>query len=86
MVMISVAVGVIAKKLFDELAGKDAGEQKLAIRYSSRSTIDGDDVELSVAGFGILEDDKLIEWRQIADLETFEAHRAAAHRPPIAPT
>ena len=73
-------------ELYDELAGKDEGKQKLAVRFSSMSTIDGDEVDFSVAGFGVVEDDKLIEWRQVADLATYEVHRAAAHRPPIAPT
>jgi len=72
-------------ELYDELAGEDEGDEKLAIRFSSKSTIDRQEVDFSVAGFGVLKDDKLIEWRQVADIETFEAHRAAAHRPPVAP-
>lgn len=72
-------------ELYDELAGKDEGDEKLAIRFSSKSTLGGEETDFSVAAFGIVKDDLLIEWRQVADLETFEAHRAAAHRPPIAP-
>ena len=70
-------------ELYDELSGKDEGEQKIAIRFSSQSTLDGVEVDFSIAAFGIVRDEQLIEWRQVADLETFESHREAAHRPPI---
>lgn len=73
-------------ELYDELSGKDDGAEKIAIRFASKSTLGGAETDFSVAGFGVVQDGSLIEWRQVADLETFEAHREAAHRPPITPT
>ena len=72
-------------ELYDELSGKDQGDEKISIRFSSKCTMDGAEVDFSVAGFGVVEDDKLIEWRQVGDLETYEAHRAAVVRPPLTP-
>ena len=34
--------------------------------------------EQEVSGFGIVEDDKLSEWHQVDDLETYNRRRAAA--------
>ena len=73
-------------ELYDELSGKDQGDEKIAIRFSSKCTMDGAEIDFSVAGFGVVQDGKLIEWRQVADLETYEAHRAATVRPPLTPS
>lgn len=63
-------------ELYDELGGKDEGKQKIAIRYVSSATVDGQKDEWEVSGFGIVEDGKLTEWHQVADLETYNTRRA----------
>ena len=73
-------------ELYDELSGKDQGDDKIAIQFSSRCTMDGAEVDFDIAAFGVVQDKKLIEWRQVADLETYEAHRAATVRPPLTPS
>jgi limonene-1,2-epoxide hydrolase len=62
-------------ELYDELSGADDGKEKIAVRLVSRITVDGELQEFEVGGFGIVEDDKLIEWHQTADLETYNVRR-----------
>jgi hypothetical protein len=64
-------------ELYDELTGKDEGKQKIAVRFVSKVTAGGKVDEWEVSGFGIVEDDKLSEWHQVADLETYNRRRAA---------
>lgn len=64
-------------ELFDELAGEDDGKQKIAVRFVSRVTVDGDERDFEVAAFGIVEDDKLTEWHQVADQQTYDRRRTA---------
>jgi hypothetical protein len=64
-------------ELYDELTGKDEGKQKIAVRFVSKVTAGGQVDEWEVSGFGIVEDDKLSEWHQVADLETYNRRRAA---------
>ena len=73
-------------ELYDELSGKDQGDDKIAFRFCSTCMMDGEQVEFSVAAFGVVQDDKLIELRQVGDLEMYEAHRAATVRPPLTPS
>ena len=73
-------------ELYDELTGEDQGDEKIAIRFSSTYESSSETIAFSVAGFGLVRDDQLIEWRQVADLDTYETHRASAHRPPLAPS
>ena len=63
-------------ELYDELTGKDEGKQKIAIRYVSTVTVDGDTDEYEVACVGIVENKKLIEWHQVTDLESYNRRRA----------
>jgi hypothetical protein len=63
-------------ELYDELAAKDEGEHKIAIRLVSTITIDGEKDEFEVACFGIVKDKKLTEWHQVADMETYNRRRA----------
>jgi hypothetical protein len=64
--------------LYDELTGKDEGEHKIAIRFVSTVTVDDVVEEFEVAGFGVVDDKKLIEWHQVADLETYNRRRTAS--------
>ena len=70
-------------KLYDELAGKDNKTDKLALRFVSRATIDGDDHQVEVAAFAILEDDKVTEWREVLDMTLSNERRAASGLPLI---
>lgn len=63
-------------ELYDELSGKDEDKQKIAIRYVSSVTVDGKKDEWEVSGFGVVEDGKLAEWHQVADLETYNVRRS----------
>ena len=62
-------------ELYDELAGKDEGKHKIAVRFVSTVTVDGDEHDMEVACFGIAEDDKLTEWHQVADQTTYDRRR-----------
>ena len=62
-------------ELYDELTGKDEGKHKIAIRFVSTATIDGEKDELEVACWGVVEDDKLTEWHQTADQESYDRRR-----------
>ena len=62
-------------ELYDELSGKDEGKHKIAIRFVSTATIDGEKDELEVACWGVVEDDKLTEWHQTADQESYDRRR-----------
>lgn len=62
-------------ELYDELSGTDDGKSKIAIRLVSRVTVDGELEEFEVGGFGIVDDGKLREWHQTADLETYNQRR-----------
>lgn len=62
-------------ELFDELSGNDDGKHKLAIRLVSKITVGGELQEFEIGGFGIVNDDKLVEWHQTADLETYNERR-----------
>ena len=62
-------------ELYDELTGKDEGKHKIAIRFVSRATIDDVEDELEVACWGVVEDDKLTEWHQTADQESYDRRR-----------
>lgn len=62
-------------ELYDELSGKDEGEHKIAIRLVSTSTIDGVKDELEVACWGVVKDDKLTEWHQTANQESYDQRR-----------
>ena len=63
-------------ELYDELSGKDDGKHKIAIRFVSTATIDGVKDELEVACWGVVEDDKLTEWHQTADQESYDLRRS----------
>lgn len=63
-------------ELYDELTGKDEGKHKIAIRFVSKTTVDGVKDEFEVACVGIVENEKLIEWHQVADQETYDRRRA----------
>ena len=43
-------------ELYDELGGKDEGEQKIAIRFVSSATIDGQKEDWEVSAFGIVKE------------------------------
>jgi hypothetical protein len=62
-------------ELYDELSGKDDGKDKIAIRLVSTMTVDGERQEFEVGGFGIIDDGRLVEWHQTADLETYNQRR-----------
>ena len=62
-------------ELYDELGGKDDGKQKLAVRLISTLTIDGRQEQLEVAATGIVKDEKLVEWHQVADYEAYNRRR-----------
>lgn len=62
-------------ELYDELSHTDDGEHKIAVRFVSKSTVDGAMDELEVAAFGIVHDKKLTEWHQVADMDTYNARR-----------
>lgn len=62
-------------ELYDELSGKDDDKRKIAVRFVSTLTVDGEQYQLEVAGFGIVEDGKLTEWHQVADQETYDRRR-----------
>ena len=62
-------------ELYDELTGKDEGKHKIAIRFVSTITVDGQQHDMEVGGFGIVEDEKLTEWHQVADMETYNLRR-----------
>jgi len=62
-------------ELYDELSAKDDDKHKIAIRFVSKVTVDGEKHEFEVAGFGIVEDDKLTEWHQVADQQTYDRRR-----------
>lgn len=63
-------------ELYDELTGKDEGKHKIAIRFVSTITVDGVKDEFEVACVGIVEDEKLVEWHQVADQQTYDRRRA----------
>lgn len=63
-------------ELYDELTGKDEGKQKIAIRFVSTITDNGEKDEFEVACFGIVEDKKLTEWHQVADQDAYNRRRA----------
>lgn len=63
-------------ELYDELTGEDEGKHKIAIRLVSSTTIDGTLEDFEVACFGIVEDEKLVEWHQVADLDTYNERRS----------
>ena len=67
-------------ELYDELTGKDEGHQKIAIRFVSTVNVDGEAQDLEVAGFGMVEDMKLTEWHQVADMETYRLPATADRR------
>lgn len=62
-------------ELYDELTGKDEGKDKIAIRFVSKTKIDGKKAEFPVACFGIVEKKKLVEWHQVADVDTYSSRR-----------
>ena len=62
-------------ELYDELYGTDDGKDKIAIRFVSTLSVDGEEHHFEVAGFGIVEDHKLKEWHQVADQETYDRRR-----------
>ncbi|MGI9595465.1 MAG: nuclear transport factor 2 family protein [Acidimicrobiales bacterium] len=62
-------------KLYDELAGKDEGKHKIAVRFVSKTNIEGVVTEFPVAAFGVIEKKKLIEWHQVTDVETYNSFR-----------
>ena len=62
-------------ELYDELTGKDEGKHKIAIRFVSTVTVDGETHDFEVGGFGVVEDEKLTEWHQVADMETYNLRR-----------
>ena len=62
-------------ELYDELTGKDEGKHKIAIRFVSTVTVDGEAHDFEVGGFGVVEDKKLTEWHQVGDLETYNKRR-----------
>jgi hypothetical protein len=61
--------------LYDELTGKDEGKHKIAIRFVSTVTTDGETEQMEVACYGIVEHKKLTEWHQVADTETYDRRR-----------
>lgn len=67
-----------AWKLYDEVSGKDDGIEKLAIRFVSSATIDGEHHEVEVAVFARIEDDKITEWREVLDMTLSNQRRQAA--------
>lgn len=70
-------------QLFDEVAGKDDGVEKLAIRFVSSATIDEKYHEVEVAVFARVEDGKLTEWREVLDMTLANERRAASGLPLI---
>ncbi|MGI9601867.1 MAG: hypothetical protein ACR2QE_08275 [Acidimicrobiales bacterium] len=70
-------------ELYDELSGEDEGKQKITIRFVSKGEADGETDEFEVAGFGVVEDDKLVEWRQVADMETYNRRRVFTGEDPV---
>lgn len=62
-------------ELYDELSGKDDDDHKIAIRFVSSSTVDGAKDELEVACWGVVKNDKLTEWHQTADQESYDLRR-----------
>lgn len=62
-------------ELYDELTGKDEGKDKIAIRFVSTVTVDGEAHDMEVACVGVVEDKKLTEWHQVADMETYNRRR-----------
>jgi ketosteroid isomerase-like protein len=62
-------------ELYDELSGKDDDRHKLAVRFVSTVTVDGEKHEFEVAGFGRVEDGKLTEWHEVADQQTYNRRR-----------
>jgi hypothetical protein len=62
-------------ELYDELTGKDEGKHKIAIRFVSTIKVDGEEHDMEVAGFGVVEDKRLTEWHQVADMETYNQRR-----------
>lgn len=62
-------------ELYDELSGKDDDRDKVAIRFVSTMVVDGQTRDLEVAGFGVVEDNMLTEWHQVADYDTYNLWR-----------
>lgn len=73
-------------ELYDELVGKDDGQQKIAIRLVSTITIDGETEHLEVGAFGIVKDKKLIEWHQVTDYDTYNRRRSRSGEAAIDPS
>ncbi|MEE9177984.1 MAG: nuclear transport factor 2 family protein [Acidimicrobiia bacterium] len=70
-------------ELYDEVSEKKHRTEKVAIRFVSHATIDGEDRDIEVAVFAIVEDKKLFEWRLVVDMTLYNLHRAAVGLPPI---
>lgn len=69
--------------LYDELTEKESGRETVAIRFVSEFELDGNDEELEVAAFVVLDDDKVVEWREIHEMSAYNTRLAAAGLPPI---
>lgn len=73
----------ISWELHDELSGKDDDKDKIAIRLVSKVDVDGELQEFEVGGFGIVKDDKIVEWHKTADLEAYNRRRQASGEDPV---
>jgi hypothetical protein len=49
----------------------------------SHATIDGEQRDIEVAVFAIVEDKKFLEWRLVVDMTLYNLHRAAVGLPSI---
>jgi len=70
-------------ELYDELSGKDDDTHKIAVRFVSTVTVDGEKHQFEVAGFGVVVDKKLKEWHQVADQETYDRRRQQTGEDPL---
>ena len=49
----------------------------------SRLTVGGEAQEFEVGGFGVVEEGRLLEWHQTADLETYNLRRRMSGEDPV---
>ncbi len=70
-------------ELYDEVGEKEHKTEKVAFRFVSLATIDGEERQIEVAVFAVVEDKKLFEWREVLDVNLYNLHRVAVGLPPI---
>jgi ketosteroid isomerase-like protein len=70
-------------ELYDEVTEKAHKTEKVAIRFVSHATIEGEERQIEVAVFATVEDKKLFEWREVLDMTVANLHRTAAGLAPI---